>query len=286
MHVRARLTQDPATGPWATDTVARALAHLHDPQPPSWLRILKREGGGAVLAIDHDGRALILKLWPCARAGERLKWALRASRAERHWRGALRLARAGVPAARCLALGHARGPAPSAAPLVWLLMERAPGPTLLHVLAGRTPAPTGVRTQHALACLAGQACARMVLAGFVNRDAKPSNWIVGALDTPDPALVAIDCVGLRPDTLRARVTMLASLLIEARGLRTPVRRTLALRALREFVAHAGLATTPARQRAELRAYWHAAAAHIARHGEGRPLVDPLSEPVADPPAQP
>jgi len=156
-----------------------------------------------------------------------------------------------------------------------LVLERLTGPTLLEVLAG---GEMGVRQEHALAREAGRIVGRLALAGIVNRDAKPSNWIVTSADPQHPGLALIDTVGVRRGS--NPLGMLASMYIEALGTGCPPRRTLIMRCL---LSAGGLAWKPVDTAPRWRAHgaWHMIAKFVNAHGDPRPRIDPLAPPRSE-----
>lgn len=247
----------------SADAWAGALASLD----PARAEVLKEDSGAAVYRAKLLGRDIILKRWELASLGSRLKGALRAGRADRHWRGAEWLTRVGIPTARCLALAsEIRRPFPRA----WLAMEAVTGKTLLDTIASDIP----VRDQHAIARAVGSQIDAFRSHLRSNRDHKPSNLIVTG-DPAAPEIAVIDCVGLRrrPDP----EGMLASLLIEPTGCGLRVRKTLIVRVLRSYVdalrVAANLSRDEARERRDL--VWREVSERIRLHGDPRPRVNPL-----------
>jgi hypothetical protein len=235
-------------------------------------RILKSEDGRLVLRGTMLGREVVVKHWPIDHTAQRLKAWIGASQAQRHWRAARRLAAAGIPTARPLAVLRG-GTHKGGGGFERLIMEALPGRTLLDCAADAT-VPT--RTQHRLAWAAGQLVRQLATAGFFNRDCKPSNIMVVDLERKSPIevqpeqLSLIDCVGVRCTLLRAGKLerMLASLLIEPLGCAIPPRRALMMRCL--LAATAG-------NRPAARQLWPAIRAIILTHGDPRPRISPLRQ---------
>lgn len=221
-------------------------------------QLLKREGATWTAVADLNGAEVVLKAAPLAGPLRRL---FNATTARRQWRGAQRLAAAGIPAARPLLLASTRV---EDAAIELLVLERIHGPTLLHALA----CSPSVRQSHGLARQAGALVRQTAGAHLFNRDGKPSNFIV----SPD-GLVVIDTVGIRrggDETHLAR--MLASLFIEPWGVGHRPRRALCMRAVLSAAGETG----PAQLRAHARAIWRTTRTIIESHGDPTPRINPLT----------
>ncbi len=158
---------------------------------------------------------------------------LRLTKAHRQWRGAERLEKNGLRAARGVAI--LRGQTRTGAVEV-LVLEALPGRTLLECLADTE---IGVCQQHRLARAVGRHIASLCLAGIVNRDTKPSNLLVDWSEAGKPSITVLDTVAIsrqpgaasRVGTETGLVRMARDLMLEPAGCKHPVRRTLAMRAL-------------------------------------------------------
>jgi tRNA A-37 threonylcarbamoyl transferase component Bud32 len=226
-------------------------------------RVLKSDAGVSVFAARLLGRDVVIKRWDLATPWARAKAMFRASRGDRHWRGAARLARAGLRTAPCLALALEQAPVPR----VWLVMEHIPGPTALECLADRS---LHILDQHALASALGRQIRALDDAGLYNRDHKPSNLILA--DHHADNLTVIDTVAIRRG--RSPQRMLASLVIEPLGCGLSIRRSLAMRTLTAFL---GLAGFDPRCRARRDGLWRDVQARIRAHGDPTPRTDPLAQ---------
>ncbi len=224
---------------------------------------LKIDGDTAVWRCRLLERDVVLKCWTLRSASDRVKNALRAGRADRHWRNAAWLYRRGIGTAKCVALATDR----STPARRWLVMEHVPGATLLEELASAS-----VRRQHQIARAAGGQLAEFAARGVYNRDHKPSNLIVREA-CGDTDLSVLDCVAIRRGRRPER--MMASLLIEPAGCGVPVRAALAMRALREFV---GASWEIPHWRRDRHRLWHAVADMVRAHGDPTPRVNPLAKP--------
>lgn len=273
---------------------ADALARFVGTFRPDASMVLKAEGNSFVARAELEGVALVVKSRELATIRERAKNLLRASRGFRQWRGARRLQRAGIPVARPIALltQHGVAQTESAAdarahslawPREWLLLEEAPGKTLLHHLADRD---LSVRDEHALARAVGVQVGAMLRANVCNRDHKPSNLIV-TLDEGVPIVTLIDTVGIRRRGNPGEMArMLATLLIEPIGVGVPPRSAVAYRVLRDACA-AWLEHTLARPlgaakgdkkalRSMVRSMARRVDQYIRTHGDPTPKVNPLT----------
>lgn len=227
---------------------------------------LKTDGDAWVAQATLLGVPVVVKSRPIAGWWDRFRLAIGASREHRQWRGATMLRAAGIPAAAPLAIAVLA--APGEHPRACLVLERLAGPTLLRHLASPSLSPD---QEAALARRVGAAAGRISRAGLVNRDAKPSNWIVTS--TEPMTVSAIDTAGVRRDPReRAAHAMLASLVLEAIGTGCLPRRTQLWRGLRAYVGE----TATGSGRSGVKALWRAVARQIARHGDARPRVNPLA----------
>lgn len=263
---------------------------------PATGTVLKAEGHSFVVRVELEGMPLIVKWRALVGLRDRAKSLLRASRGFRQWRGARRLQRAGIPVAGPIALlTQSGGLEPEATiwpkaplpphdwPREWLLLEEAPGKTLLRHLADRD---LSVRDEHALARAVGVQVGAMLRANVCNRDHKPSNLIV-TFDEGVPIVTLIDTVAIRRRGNPGEMArMLATLLIEPIGVGVAPRGTLAYRVLRDACA-AWLEHTLARPlgtakgdkkalRAMVRSMARRVDQYIRTHGDPTPKVNPLA----------
>lgn len=230
-------------------------------------RVLKRDGEDRVVAAELMGRRVVIKVRPLRGFFARVRARLGLSREHRQWRGARLLQASFLPTPAPMALAIVREPHGPVSQL--LVLEEAPGRTLLHHLADREAA--GIR--HAIASEVGRLLGLLTAARITNRDAKPSNWMVSAAPF---AVAMIDTVGVRyraeqgPDP-----AMLATLVIEPIGTGCLPGRTVLWRGLRSYEA-ARTATGSGRvPRTDLKALWRSVATLVAEHGDPTPRVDPL-----------
>ena len=196
---------------------------------------LKRDGPNLVLASD----SLVVKVRTISGIFDRLRTRFGRGRLARQAAGATTLAPIGILTAQVLGHGTAQI---FNNPCELLVMQRLPGVSLLALMQNpRTP----IATEHAIADALGKQIAQMTMAGWFNRDHKPSNLIVqiGSAatstisNTPDtPTIAIIDTVDILPikprhKFLAAAVRMLTSLLLEPTGCNCPPRRALRRRVL-------------------------------------------------------
>lgn len=238
-------------------------------------QVLKAEGGASVIALpgERGAKGLVIKRWELRTLGARVKSAMHASRAWRHWKGADLLTKAGLRTAVCYAI--ARSVSKEGVAVEWLVMDRLPGKTLLQHMADRD---LTVEQEHALADALGSKLRILAGHNLHNRDGKPSNWIV--CDTRVIEAAVIDTVGMRQKTGGDVRAMLASLIIEPIGCGVPPRRSLRWRLLRGLVADKRLSPNstapPAAERASIKALWRSVATAVTAHGDPTPKVNPLA----------
>lgn len=261
------------------------------------LELLKAGKHSFVGRATLDGRIVVVKWRELTSLNDRAKCVFGVSRAYRQWRGARLLASGGIPAARPFALlvqsgtsgaqpAAAHSTSTSANPREWLILENAPGQTVLHHLAGGR---LSLRDQHALARAVGVQVGAMLRAGLCNRDHKPSNLIAEFVDGV-PIVTLIDTVAIRRRSNPGEmVRMLATLLIESIGVGLAPRGAIAFRVLRDACA-AWLEGTLGRplgahkgDRKALRALVRSTAKRIEQyirfHGDPTPKDNPLESPV-------
>jgi len=261
------------------------------------LELLKSGKNSFVGRTILEGQPVVVKWRELTTLNDRAKCMFGASRAFRQWRGARRLARAGIPAARPYALlvqygisGAASGPVKSvrnyANPREWLILENIPGKTVLHHLAD---GELCLIDQHALARAVGVQVGAMLRAGLCNRDHKPSN-LMASFEDGVPIVTLIDTVAIRRRSNPGEmVRMLATLLIESIGVGVAPRGAIAFRVLRDACA-AWLEGTLGRplgahqgDRKALRALVRSTAKRVDQyirfHGDPKPKDNPLESPV-------
>ncbi len=227
--------------------------------------VVKRDGArltamGELTTAQRLHVAVVVKRAPASP----LRQLLGATPLRRQWRGARRLARAGVNVAAPLALGAGNG-------LETLLLERVEGEDLIQLLACAKErgwrGPAALRAAQA-AVNAAALTRRIACAGLFFRDCKASNIVVDGEDR----LWLVDTEGVRPAPLaggaqRAQERMLLALLKEAVGTRLLPSRSALWRAL-------GAAMTQGATRAQKKALWRKLAVQLRRAGDVRPRVDP------------
>lgn len=301
MHIRPGIRVARIVKGWrdrapAVKQFAQAVGTTADSQ----LELLKAGKHSFVGRTILDGQLVVVKWRELTTLGDRAKCVIGASRAFRQWRGARLLARAGIPAARPLALlvqiritaadsASGQPVRDYAHPREWLILENIPGQTVLHHIAG---GKLSVIDQHALARAVGVQVGAMLRAGLCNRDHKPSNLIAEFVDGV-PLVTLIDTVAIRRRSNPGEmVRMLATLLIESIGVGIAPRGAIAFRVLRDACA-AWLEGTLGRplgthkgDRKALRALVRSTARRIDQyvrfHGDPTPKDNPL---VAPPPAR-
>ncbi len=217
---------------------------------------LKLHGGGAVLRCAAPVPAVgsvVVKLERRRRFGP--------SRLARQWRGAELAVANGVPASVPVAL--LRGRDDRGQRIEALVLPYVDGRSALEEIARPSSRAARRRTLVALGELTG----RLVAAGLLNRDHKPSNIVIAAGGGP----VLVDTMGIRPlrrgETHAATVRMLANLLVECLGVGARPSRADCLRAL--------LAAEPEGAGAWKRR-WHELRRRVESHGDPTPRTDPLS----------
>lgn len=254
------------------------LAPAEEPHRAQWLHALrgfdaatatalKTEGTNVVWRATMLGRQVVIKTQIHTSLLSRLKLALRASRACRHWEGAAWLTDHGFKTAPVLLLAAEYLPGGT---VEWLVMDYLPGRSLLETMAAHNL--TAVQDR-ALARAVGRQAAAMVLAGAFNRDHKPSNLIL-----TDQGPAVIDCVAIKPCPVRkhrALERMLASLVIEPTGLNCRPRRSLLMQAL-TGAADTMLGKSGQRpdRRALVHHLWRRVASAVELHGNPTPRVNP------------
>ena len=256
------------------------------------LREIKRDGPDLVLASD----SLVIKVRVPVGIIDRLRTRFGRGRLARQAAGAATLGSLRVVTAEVL--GHGTGIL-GGSQCELLVMQRLPGVSLLAIMQDpRTPTDT----EHAVADALGRQIAQMTMAGWFNRDHKPSNLIVQMSDDGTFVIAIIDTVDILPikprhKFLPAAVRMLASLILEPTGCNCPPRLTLRRRVLlamhRELwtlQAASGVITDEPSGAADVdtldaewesqstRAVWNmtrgSVAAHLKKHGSATPRVLP------------
>lgn len=229
-------------------------------------RILKRDGAFIVYRARLLERDVVIKLWPMTPKA-RLQALFANTRSLRHWRGAARLRKCGIPTAWTWAA--LRGTL-DGRPAECLVMEALRGRTALQHLADNN---LTIREQHAVAEAIGRQIAQLAAAMLFNRDHKPSNLIVTDTAPGSAAVAVIDCVDIRRGQFRPD-RMMAMLLIEALGVGLRPRLAIRMR-----IAHACTRAVPENfeggPRQWLRDAWHRTDRLVRAHGDPTPRINPL-----------
>jgi len=165
-----------------------------------------------------ESASVVVKINPLPTLGKRLRSLLKGTKHHRQWRGYERLYRAGVLAAKPLALLRATTPEGEAEVL---LLEHVEGQTLLEILATRatgTPLPKRLRAVLSAAIVAHESHR------LWNRDPKPSNVVLTQPPGKPLACAFIDTVGIERRSPRHAAEdhgflrqFLKLLLLETRG---------------------------------------------------------------------
>lgn len=253
-------------------------------QAPGWWpgsTMLKQEGDSWVRRATIMGRAVVVKCRGLRSPSRRFKAAIGAGHAHKHWRGAARLASAGVRTAKPYVAALAQV---DDAPAELLVLEYLEGESVLHLLKrAHSRGGPGVRVQHAVARAVGATIPALLRARWHNRDHKPSNIIVTDASDSGAAVAVIDCVGIHRygwmgiDECEGE-EMAAALMIEPIGCECPPRRSLWMRALLSAMGQDVKVGTAARanRHADLRVLIEEVQALIDAHGDPRPRVNPLT----------
>lgn len=236
---------------------------------------LSEKPRGAVWRVDLDlpdgPEPVVIKVHAHSSPVKAARSILHGGRLRRHWRGAAKLSRHGFGVAKCRAL--LRGM--TAGRLIdVLVMERVEGRTLIELLADPT---LNAAREHALADGLGELISTLDRHRLHSKDLKPSNILV----TDDDELVIIDSdtVGHRP------AHPLLPLALEPLGLGLMPRRALAARVIRSWAWHEWLngptdrpelAGVSEQERIIARLGWKDLERLIARHGDPRPVHNPLA----------
>ncbi|VAX40485.1 hypothetical protein MNBD_PLANCTO03-512 [hydrothermal vent metagenome] len=231
-------------------------------------QVLKDHSRGTVWQAEMLGRECVLKCLRLDTPRRKLQSRLRISPAWRHWYQARWLLARGFSTAEPLAIVRGRR---NGEPIECLVLKYLPGQSVLeHLAGGELPARSEHRVAEAIAHLA----CRLTRKGRYNRDAKPSNLIVTAVQETGAALAVIDCADLRrcpPNNEAAIVRMLASAMIEPMGCGCLPRRGVRMRA----VLAAAAAVEPTAPRRLARRLWRLVERAVAEHGNPRPRDMPL-----------
>ncbi len=181
------------------ESIATLLDTLLNPHTPA-IQVFKDDSRSRVCVVQGHGRAWVVKRYRLPRWKTWAYHVFRLTPAWREWLGSHRLALAGCCVSRPLALVHQRGHRSTGQTLI---LSLAPGQSLYHVLADSKP-PTNRsnadrRLRRRIAQAIGQQIGKMTAAGIINRDLKPSNWVIDSAggDAGDPQAVMIDPAGLR-----------------------------------------------------------------------------------------
>ncbi len=208
------------------------------------------------LRAEDESMKIVLKRTPAPSGLAKLARLIAGgSRAQRQWRGAELIEKAGVATSTPLALLRGRtGDGPGMGE--WLALEFLSGDAVIDLL---NRGGLSQQAERALAERLGALVRTLVTAGVFNRDHKLSNLV----RRPDGAIGVIDTVGVRKtrDQRRACARMLAAMVYESHGLGLLPRRALLARCARS-------ATEDWKQA------WREVERLFARHGETRPTTDP------------
>lgn len=245
--------------------IARRISEL------SWLTgasVLKRDARTSVLAGTLDSLPVVVKCARLDRPKDPLARLLGQTRGMRQWRGAALLMSFGFATPEVILLS--RGRDPQGRVVESLVMERAPGPTLLEAVAGRAPDFLGFHRRAALARAVGTLVGAMARSAVRNRDLKASNIIISpaSADPADFVLSQIDTVAITSGAPSPGEEMLFRLLVECFGTGHTPTRGERWRTLRSAVEGWG-GTDP-------RAVWHAVARRLERHADPAPKINPLA----------
>jgi hypothetical protein len=241
---------------------------------PSWLarsRTLKADGDSWVKGASVLGQHVVIKCRSVRRAEGRLKILLRAGRGDRHWRGARWLDSHSFATARPVALATAIVDGVRAELLV---MEYIDARSVLQHLAAHD---LEVSEEHETCRALARLLTGMLTQGRYNRDAKPSNLLVTERPGGRKEIATIDCVAIRgvgaagPARL---VRMLASLVIEPKGVGVEPRRALKARVIAETVRLLNL--NPQDRRRERLELWRRVGELVVQHADPRPRINPLA----------
>lgn len=223
------------------------------------------------LDLPGGAREIVVKVHTHRSVLDSVRSLFHLGRLRRQWRGAARLSRRGYRVARGLALLSGRG---GGRGLDVLVMESVPGTSLLGVMAR---GGLSVREEHLLAGTLGGLVSLLDEERLHSKDLKPSNIIVDPVDPSLLTLIDSDTVGHRP------AHPLLPLVIEAFGVGVLPRKALLARvvkswAWREWLNRPFEIELDPDQRYErelARRAWKEIDELVARHGEAKPLHDPL-----------
>ena len=230
---------------------------------PDGARAIKDHAGGTVWRVELAGRGVVAKVRALSGVRRRAQRVLGATPLRRAWASAEWLRANGFAAAEPLALTEGGS---DGLPVECLYTEAVEGPTLLRTLVDGVAAGL-------LAESFGRMMGRMYVLGRWNRDAKPSNFIVGE----DGALVVVDADLRRiPPGHEALERSLAAVLIETVGVGGPDAtgfvRTTAVAAAREMLTDRARVSGEAFAERIVRG----AARRFDEHADPRPEQDPLA----------
>jgi hypothetical protein len=228
--------------------------------------------------VEIGGRArrVVVKVEEMGSVRRRVAAALGWSRARAQWRGAEVLTRRGMRAARgCVVLG---GVAEGVGRVEVLVMEAVGGRTVLE-WAARGEGVEEVARE------VGRWWAGMARAGVRLRDGKGSNLVVSEGEDGARGVVVVDTGGAvdgrsgRWTRERASWAM-AQVVLECVGCGVLPRRSVLVRAVREFVGSGGAGPWCGGgswdEKQEVRALWRAVRGKVQGHGDARPVDDPMA----------
>jgi tRNA A-37 threonylcarbamoyl transferase component Bud32 len=236
--------------------------------------ILKKSDDASVVRAMVHSRDVVLKSRVLRGLKPRVQGMLGRSRSHRQWNGSEWLRSQGLQSPRCLlaAVGERDGQT-----VETLVLEYAPGHTLLWQIArGVIMEGPDSPASRAIAYTLGRDLAIMIKAGRFNRDHKPSNIVVTTPGPPAAALSIVDAVAIVPfkpaRRSEAMARMIASLLIEPRGIGHPVPESFIHRTVLSL-AHEMVGATEAEAWTRDMLAW--AQRIVAAHKDPVPTHDPL-----------
>lgn len=236
-------------------------------------RLLKQDGASWVRRASLPGREgdVVIKCRPVWGLGERVKSLCRASRGDRHWRGARWLLDHGFATAKPLLLARAEVDGVPSELLVTAFIDAR---SVLEHLATRD---LSVREEHEAARAVALLVSGIDKAGRHNRDGKPSNLLLVRDNAGSFRVATIDTVAIRRGAgFKPLSRSLANLLIEPLGTGVVPRLALQGRILRELFG------APPADANERDLWWLGRAQYVGRvrgiimgHGDPTPRVNPL-----------
>jgi len=236
--------------------------------------VLKRSSDASVIRATVHSIDMVLKSRLSGGVKGSLQRVIGRSRSDRQWLGSEWLATHGIASARCLALLTGRR---DGAGVETLVLEYVPGHTLLwHIARGAIAEDPMSPASRAIAYAVGTDMARLVKAGRFNRDHKPSNIVVVRSGPPTAALALVDAVAIvrfKPaKRSEAMARMIASLMIEPRGIGHPAPETFMARVV-QALGHEMVGAAEAEAWSRDMLAW--ASRIVGSHRDPVPADDPL-----------